>query len=141
MYVKISNGNVEKYPYSINELKQDNPQTSFPLEINETVLAEWNVIPVRSIPPPQVDAIYQTLIENPPKYINGEWVQDWFLTNATNEEILQRKTQYNEIATQNRLEAYRNESDPLFFKAQRNEITLQEWQSKIAEIKLRYPKI
>ena len=44
------------------------------------------------------------------------------------------------IAMTNRLNAYRNESDPLFFKAQRGEITMQEWLSKIQEIKERYPK-
>jgi hypothetical protein len=44
------------------------------------------------------------------------------------------------IAKQNRLTAYQNESDPLFFKAQRGEATMDEWKSKIAEIKLRYLK-
>lgn len=44
------------------------------------------------------------------------------------------------IAEQNRLTAYRNESDPLFFKAQRGEATLDDWKTKVAEIKLRYPK-
>lgn len=36
-------------------------------------------------------------------------------------------------------EAYRAESDPLFFKAQRGEATMEEWLAKIAEIKDRYP--
>lgn len=36
--------------------------------------------------------------------------------------------------------AYVNESDPLFFKAQRGEATMEEWQAKISEIKNRYPK-
>jgi hypothetical protein len=35
--------------------------------------------------------------------------------------------------------AYMNEADPLFFKAQRNEATMEEWQAKVAEIKARYP--
>ncbi len=39
-----------------------------------------------------------------------------------------------------RLDAYSSESDPLFFKAQRGEATLQEWQDKIAEIRARFPK-
>ena len=38
-----------------------------------------------------------------------------------------------------RAEAYRNESDPLFFKAQRNEISMDEWIAKVNEIKIRYP--
>lgn len=36
--------------------------------------------------------------------------------------------------------AYTNEADPLFFKAQRGEATMEEWQAKIAEIKARFPK-
>lgn len=38
-----------------------------------------------------------------------------------------------------RAEAYRTESDPLFFKAQRGEATQQQWLDKVAEIKARYP--
>jgi hypothetical protein len=41
---------------------------------------------------------------------------------------------------ENRKAAYIAESDPLFFKAQRGEVTQQEWLDKIAEIKARYPK-
>ena len=40
----------------------------------------------------------------------------------------------------NRRAAYIAEADPLFFKAQRGEATVQEWQDKVAEIKARYPK-
>jgi hypothetical protein len=43
-------------------------------------------------------------------------------------------------AEANRKSAYIAEADPLFFKAQRDEATLQEWQDKVAEIKARYPK-
>jgi hypothetical protein len=43
------------------------------------------------------------------------------------------------LAEQNRRSAYEKESDPLFFKAQRGEATMQEWLDKVAEIKARYP--
>lgn len=36
--------------------------------------------------------------------------------------------------------AYQKESDPLFFKYQRNECTEQDWLDKVTEIKQRYPK-
>ncbi len=45
-----------------------------------------------------------------------------------------------EKAEANRHAAYIAEADPLFFKAQRGEATVQEWQDKVAEIKSRYPK-
>lgn len=35
--------------------------------------------------------------------------------------------------------AYRQEADPIFFKAQRGEATMEDWQAKIAEIRDRYP--
>ena len=38
-----------------------------------------------------------------------------------------------------RAEAYRKESDPIFFMAQRGEATMEEWEAKVAEIKARYP--
>lgn len=37
-----------------------------------------------------------------------------------------------------RAEAYRTESDPLFFKAQRGETTMNEWLAKVEEIKQRF---
>jgi hypothetical protein len=44
------------------------------------------------------------------------------------------------IATENRRTAYIVEADPLFFKAQRGEATMEEWQAKVVEIKARFPK-
>lgn len=42
-------------------------------------------------------------------------------------------------AKRNRAAAYAEESDPLFFKAQRGEATTDEWTAKVAEIKTRFP--
>lgn len=39
-----------------------------------------------------------------------------------------------------RIVDYSRESDPLFFKAQRGEVPMQEWLDKIEEIKKRHPK-
>ena len=45
-----------------------------------------------------------------------------------------------EEQSESRRKAYQLEADPLFFKAQRGEATLQQWQDKVAEIKARFPK-
>jgi hypothetical protein len=45
-----------------------------------------------------------------------------------------------EKAERERRAAYEAEADPLFFKAQRGEVTQQEWLDKVVEIKQRYPK-
>jgi hypothetical protein len=43
------------------------------------------------------------------------------------------------IARAQRLQSFAQEADPLFFKAQRGEATIKEWQDKIEEIRARYP--
>jgi hypothetical protein len=45
-----------------------------------------------------------------------------------------------EQAEANRKAAYIAESDPLFFRSQRGEVTEQAWLDKVEEIKARYPK-
>ncbi len=45
-----------------------------------------------------------------------------------------------EQASRNRQQAYIAEADPLFFKSQRDEATMEEWQAKVNEIKQRFPK-
>jgi hypothetical protein len=42
-------------------------------------------------------------------------------------------------AQQSRAAAYTAEADPLFFKSQRGEGTIEEWEAKVSEIRTRYP--
>lgn len=49
------------------------------------------------------------------------------------------KDRHNAAMKAEREAAYKAESDALFFKAQRGEATVQEWQAKVAEIKARFP--
>lgn len=139
MYVLINNGSIEKYPYSIGELRKDNPHTSFPKNPSPAVLAEWNVFPVKSAAIPSVDPIMEDFREGTPEFVNGEWVQVWIVTPASDEEIARRKQDLVFAAQQNRLVAYRDEADPLFFKAQRGEATMEQWTAKVQEIKQRFP--
>jgi hypothetical protein len=46
----------------------------------------------------------------------------------------------NQQAIAKRHSAYVAESDPLFFKAQRGEGNMADWEAKVLEIKTRYPK-
>jgi hypothetical protein len=47
----------------------------------------------------------------------------------------------NKTAEANRLSAYKQEADGLFFKAQAGECSLDEWKAKREEIKKRFPKV
>lgn len=140
MYVKLKNGVIDVYPYSVYQLKQDNPQTSFPEDIPDERLAEFDVYPVVAADYPQVDHT-KNVVEEDPNLVNGVWYQDYTVVDASPEEIAQREADMNNDAKQNRINAYRDESDPLFFKWQRGESTQQEWLDKVAEIKARFPEV
>lgn len=141
MFIKLNNKKIEKYPYSISELKKDNPQISFPNYPSEKLLAEWQVFPVVKTDQPIFDNITENISEGSPIFDGTIWKQVWIVTDASPEEIEQRTLQYNEIQKQNRSIAFQQEADSLFFKWQANEATEEEWQLKRQEIRNRFPYI
>jgi hypothetical protein len=139
MYIKLINGVPENY--SIQQLYADNPQTSFPENISDSTLAEYDVYPLQETPQPSYNPITQNLTEGTPEQINGIWTQVWVITDATPEEVASRTADYNAEQKQNRLSAYEQESDPIFFKWQRGEGTQQEWLDAVELVKQQYPYI
>lgn len=107
MYVKVNNGAVEIYPYSIGQLRKDNPQVSFPKKPTDELLAMWGVYPVEPVAPPLVD-MTKTVREGQPVN-SGGWKQTWLVEAATATEIAARKEGVkNEIVdrTQARLDEF-----------------------------------
>ena len=49
-----SRGVIDEYPYSISKLKSDNPNTSFPSEITDSLLQSYKVYPVSNEARPEV---------------------------------------------------------------------------------------
>lgn len=84
MYLRIKN-NIITYPYSINNLRQDNPNTSFPSEISEFVMNEFNLFEVRQTPKP--NDYTKNISEGTPILIEGVYYQNWIQTNASASEI------------------------------------------------------
>ena len=74
--------------------------------------------------------VSDTLIEIPTQRPDDTY--DW---NGTEWVKSSRENEANKILRAN---AYKQESDPIFFKWQRGEATQQEWLDKIAEIKQRW---
>ena len=138
MYALIENNQVKQYPYGPDVLRRDNPQASFPKNPTDELLAEYNMYPVKPEVYPEHDPIYQNVNELTPVLINGQWQQVYETVDASQDEVSQRIAEYNDMQESNRSEAYKNESDPVFFKWQRGEATEQQWLDKIAEIKARY---
>jgi len=138
MHALIVDGVVHKYPYTIGMLRKDNPNTSFPKRPDNELLAQWGMQVVAKTDRPDVD-YKKNVSEGTPVLVGDQWTQVWNVTDATAEEIAERKAQLTAQAEAQRAEAYRTESDPIFFKWQRGGATEQEWLDKVAEIKARYP--
>ena len=87
MYIKLNNGNAENY--TIGQLRKDNPQTSFPSNIPDSLLAEYGVFKVEYTPRPEV-GFGKNVTEGQPELVDGAWKQVWAVTDATTEEHLSR---------------------------------------------------
>lgn len=101
MYIKVTNGVVEKYPYSIGELRKDNPNTSFPKNPSNTTLESWNVFPVKSTEQPSVDHT-KNVKEGAPINESGEWIQTWVVEDASAAEIAERTEQAKSVVREER---------------------------------------
>jgi len=85
-YVKLhDDGAVAKYPYSYTQLRRDYPNTSFPQEPNDELLASWGVYPCVEIPQPPVTPEYR-LERKEPQNVEGAWVVAWEAIALTDEE-------------------------------------------------------
>ena len=90
MYVLAPNQTVEIFPYSIGDLRRDNPNTSFPRNPSDALLADWSVFPVVEQDPPKLNPATQNLNLINPKLVDGQWLQTWEITDATPEQIAER---------------------------------------------------
>jgi hypothetical protein len=90
MYVLAPNQTAETFPYSIGDLRRDNPNTSFPRNPSDAVLASWNVFPVTDEPAPAYNPARQNLNQLNPTLTAGQWLQTWQVTAASAEEIAER---------------------------------------------------
>jgi hypothetical protein len=100
MYVKITNGTVDTYPYNVGQLRRDNPNTSFPKQIPSEMLESYGVYTVVYTDMPSIDnRIQKTEQEATPTLVDGSWTVGWTTADKTAEEI----QQYDEgVAASNR---------------------------------------
>ena len=74
MFAKITNGSVDRFPYSVGELFQDNPNTSFPQQPTSATLASYGVFEVTKKPVPEHDPSTHFFEYGPvPVLENGSW--------------------------------------------------------------------
>lgn len=92
MHALIVDGAVAQYPYTIGNLRRDNPSTSFPKQPTEELLAQWGMQPVTKVDRPSVDHT-RNVNEGTPALVDGTWTQVWVVSDATSEEISERNVQ------------------------------------------------
>ena len=91
MFIIITNDGPKKY--TIGQLRQDNPNVSFPKEIPLETLAEYNVYPCTLAETPDYNNATQYITKGIPVEVNGAWIQPYDVHDYTAEEIIDREQQ------------------------------------------------
>ena len=83
-------GTIDRYPYPLGDLMADHPNTSFALPLAPADLADFGVHAVAEVPAPSA-TIEQTVAEAAPQLVDGVWTQQWVVTDATPEQVAERR--------------------------------------------------
>ena len=89
-YIHATGSTIIEYPYSVEKLRSDNPQTSFPVVMTDSELAEWGVYSVTEEPAPSFNEANEQLEKAEPRLVNGAWCVGWIVSQASAEEINRR---------------------------------------------------
>ena len=130
-YARVENNSIVEYPFNTALLKQANPNTSFPKQPLEkaNVRESYGVVEVVTVSAPRSDT--HNVAEVTPVNVGGTWTQTWNETAKSNEEL-------NAAAVSKRVSEYGLPEKQLEFITENG---LEAWQTKVAEIKARYPKV
>lgn len=97
MYAKLNEGAVSVYPYHIHTLRLENPNTSFPnnIEVDFAALAEFNVVRVFSTTQPEYNPMTNKVVEGTPvANEEGRWEQVWEVVDLSPEELLAKVEEF-----------------------------------------------
>ena len=88
-YVKTApDGTLERYPYTLADLRCENKNTSWPQNISDELAAEFGVFLVS--PTPQPADRYNINLKRTASKQGADWVEQWIETPATPEQIAER---------------------------------------------------
>ena len=80
MFVKVTSGQPSKYPYTLGDLRRDNPRTSFPRVIPDETLAAYGVFRAVQTARPAYDSNTQRAIDTVEE-VDGVFTQVWEIQN------------------------------------------------------------
>lgn len=87
MYVKLLNGEPNKFPYTSADLRRENPGTSFPDEITDEIYASYGVAPVVSSEVPEFDSKTHRVTQSL-RRIGPDWTQSWAVEELPEEKAI-----------------------------------------------------
>jgi len=91
MFVKITNGEIDTYPYSVGKLRRDNPRVSFPKKISDEILESYGVYDVNWLPRLEHNAETHFVQYSPvPVLQDGAWVYSPTVRELSEEQIAER---------------------------------------------------
>ena len=94
MYVLIDQtGAVKAYPYSVAQLRKDNPDTSIPKSPSGELLAGFGVHPVVDTPAPATTDTEKAYHTGNAVLVNGQWQREWAVRDKTAAELAQEREQ------------------------------------------------
>jgi len=88
MFVKVTDGLVDQYPYTVGDLRRDNPNTSFPRNVPEARMAQFGVYSVSHQAAPSYNPLTHRLQSSlQPVLVNDAWVITKTIVELTNAQI------------------------------------------------------
>ena len=84
MFIKLTNGVPEKY--TLGQLRQDNPNVSFPKDIPLETLASYTVYPLTVADRPSYNNLTEGTVLNTPTEVNGAWIQSYSVVQKPQED-------------------------------------------------------
>lgn len=120
------------YPYTLEQLKKDNPQTSFPTVVSDELASDFDVYPVEATERPTV-GFDKNVVEGQPELIDGVWKQVWIVSDASYEEHLAR-------VLDARANEYPPMSDYLDGIVKSDQAQINKYIADCVAVKVKYPK-
>ena len=88
MYIKITNGSIDQFPYTVGQLRRDNKNVSFPKQVSESDMAEFGMFPVTVLEQPSFDIRTQNIEQEAmPILVSGNWEIGYTVSNKSTESI------------------------------------------------------
>lgn len=102
MYVKVNNGIIERFPYSLDQFKRDFANVSFPASISNEILSSFDVFPVSESQKPETDRFAYAVKRSIPDQVDGVWTVLWDVVQKTQEQLDEETERQSDIVRDSR---------------------------------------